>query len=232
MGIWDSEMSFVGCCGKLPDLFDIKLEPKVYRKIEILMQEKENIEWLAFLMGDIEWDSGYAVITDLHIPDSQSVTMGNVDKVDCDDDVRRSLIGVIHSHHKMGAFFSNDDWNYLNNNHNISIVVSNKQGHNEFKSVVRYRTQCGSYTHINGNVSIHCAIDEAEMNDFIDDIGEKIKSGMGEFKVYTYRPNRHFAHGARGYGYGYHQSATVVDFDDDDLPEPLTPEEMEYFGMC
>lgn len=185
-GCWDSGMEFVSCCGNLPKSFDIKLEPKVYRKIDILMEEKQNIEWLAFLMGDIEWNDGYAVITDLHIPDSQSVTMGNVDKVDCDDEIRSKIIGVIHSHHKMGAFFSNDDWNYLNNNHHISIVVSNKDGFNEFKSVVRCKTKCGPYTHVDGNVSIHCAIDEDEKNEFINDINEKIEEGMGEFRTYGY----------------------------------------------
>lgn len=178
---WDSGLEFVSCCGKMPSEFNIEFEPKVYAKIDILMDKKDGIEWLAFLLGDIDWENGRAVVSDLYIPDSQSVSSGKVDKIECDESIRNEMIGVIHSHHKMGCFFSNDDWNYLNNNHDISIVVSNKGGSLEFKSVVRYKTACGAYSHVDGNISIKCDIDPDEMNNFIEDIDTKIEEGIIEF---------------------------------------------------
>jgi len=201
--VWDSEMKFVSCCGELPDNFTIKFEPKVYAKIDILMEKKTNIEWLAFLLGDIKWNEEIAVVSDLYIPDSQSVTTGHVDDIECDSTIRNELIGVIHSHHKMGCFFSKDDWEYLNNNHNISIVISNKDGYNEFKSVVRYKTKCGSYTHIDADVIIKCDLDADEMNNFIDDIDVKIKRGMGEFNNNIIVGNGCYLPGIDGYNYIY-----------------------------
>lgn len=179
--VWDSEMKFVSCCGELPDSFQIEFDPKVYAKIDILMEEKDNIEWLAFLLGEINWSYCYATVNDLYIPDSQTVSIGDVDDIECDDSIRSQLIGVIHSHHRMGCFFSRDDWNYLNNNHHISIVVSNQSGENEFKGVVRHKTACGSYSHIDADIRLKCVLEVDEINSFCQDINTKIKSGMGEF---------------------------------------------------
>lgn len=224
MSIWDSDMEFINCCGKLPDNFNVKFLPKVYIKINTLMQKKKNIEWLTFLLGYIDWDNDYAVVEDLHIPDSQSVTGGNVDDVDCDDNIRNKIIGVMHSHHKMGCFFSPDDWNYLNNNHHISIVVSDKNGDNEFKSVVRFKTPCGSYSHADANVSIHCEIDQNELDEFADEIDEKIKFGMSEFNKYPYQYQPHV-----------NRQGVVHDTPNDianDMPDEFTYDEMLYYGLA
>lgn len=226
-GVWDSDMEFLSCCGKLPDSFNVKLDPKVYIKIDTLMQKRQNIEWLTFLLGYIDWNNNYAVIEDLHIPDSQSVTGGNVDDVDCDDNVRNKIIGVMHSHHKMGCFFSGDDWQYLNNNHTISIVVSNKNGDNEFKSVVRVKTPCGSYSHVDGAVSINCEIDKNELDDFMDEIDEKIKFGMAEFKQFPSPYQRKIINGP---------GAAQLPAYEDDLPpvdDDYDYDEMLYlFGLA
>lgn len=219
-GIWDSDMEFLSCCGKLPANFDIKIDPKVHIKIDTLMQKKQKIEWLTFLLGYINWDTGFAVVEDLYIPNSQSVSSGNVDDIDCDDFVRSKIIGVMHSHHSMGCFFSGDDWQYLNNNHHISVVVSNKNGYNEFKSVVRIKTPCGSYSHVDGFVSINCEIDKAELDRFIDEIDEKIVYGMSEFKYFPYQ-------------YRTHANKQIVnDALDDDMPDALSDEEMLFYGLA
>lgn len=217
-GIWDSDMDFVNCCGKLPNNFSVKFFPKVYIKINALMEKKQDIEWLTFLLGYIDWDNDYAVVEDLHIPESQSVTGGNVDDIDCDDFIRGKIIGVMHSHHKMGCFFSGDDWDYLNNNHNISIVVSNKSGKNEFKSVVRFKTPCGSYSHVEASINIHCEIDQAELDEFENEIDEKIKFGMAEFNKYTPGVYRFQSP---------HINRRIVD----DIPDEFTYDEMLYYGL-
>lgn len=222
-GIWDSGMDFVNCCGKLPNNFSVKFLPKVYIKINTLMEKKNNIEWLTFLLGYIDWDNDYAVVEDLHIPESQSVSAGDVDDIDCDDSVRRKIIGVMHSHHKMGCFFSGDDWNYLNNNHDISIVVSNKNSKTEFKSVVRFKTPCGSYSHVESNVQIHCEIDQDELDQFENEIDEKIKFGMAEFNKYV--PGQ----------YGYqppHVNTQIANGELDDMPDEFTYDEMLYYGLA
>src|SRR6056297_2103735 len=99
---WDTGLEFVSSCGKVNNDFSIFLDQYVISKIDILMDKKPEIEWLCYLVGEISWENNEAVVTDLYIPSSQTVTKSKIDKIDCDDQTRQNIIGVIHSHNKMG----------------------------------------------------------------------------------------------------------------------------------
>lgn len=179
---WDTGLEFLSSCGRCDKNFEILIDPVVRSKIGILMEKKRGIEWLCFLLGEIDNNTKTVYVDDLHIPDSQSVTMSNVNEIQCNDEVRKSTIGVIHSHNAMGCFFSNDDWEYLNKNHDVSIVVSNKNGPLEFLAVVRDKTPCGAYIHKEASVSLNLHLDADLKNSFEEEIDIKIKYGIREFQ--------------------------------------------------
>ena len=120
---------------------EIRLTQKAFSKITALMAHF-NVEWLGYLIGT--WQDGDTVLVkDLVIPEQQT-TGSSVHEVD--ERAARGSIGVIHSHVAMGAFFSGTDDTWINNNHNVSIVVSKKNGVDklDFKSQVRKQVACGA----------------------------------------------------------------------------------------
>lgn len=90
-------------------------------KLTILMARFSRMEWLAYLIGQRNED-GSATVSDIIIPE-QRVTPTNV-FVKSGVDI--PIIGVIHSHHDMGNFFSHTDDEYINMNHDISLCVTHK----------------------------------------------------------------------------------------------------------
>lgn len=146
---WDSGIKIVkncDCVAKQP--YDIMFYPLAHAKIKKLQDMFPSLEWLAYLDGEIDHTLKKVMIKDLVIPE-QIVTSVNVFNVEYDWNEGRSIVGVIHSHHNMGAFFSGTDDEYINQNHDVSIVVSTRQGA-EIKGQVRVKTDCDSY-YINEN---------------------------------------------------------------------------------
>ncbi len=187
--MFDSGMEFVESCSKVGK-FDLQIEKKVMRKIEILMEKRDGIEWLCYLVGEIEWKKKKGYIYDLYIPETQENTMGNVDNFSCPDDIRKKIIGVIHSHHRMGCFFSKTDHEYINKNHHVSIVVSNKNKQNEMLAVVRKRTDCGCYTFIKPKIKIGEVMYYFGESDFILEVDEKIEKSKGINEFYEFLNNK------------------------------------------
>lgn len=176
MSEWDTGLKILNGCGHLNKKFIVYLMPSVVAKIKILMQEFPRIEWLAYYMGDVYWDVNLAIVEDLYIPDSQKNTTYHVDEISVPDEYRSSIIGVIHSHHKMSAVFSMEDWEYLNANNHISTVVADPSGKIDYTTVVRPKTKCGCFAYINAQTDIFCTLSsEDEQIDFINEIKEKIQ---------------------------------------------------------
>jgi proteasome lid subunit RPN8/RPN11 len=165
--VWDSGIEFVSC-SKVPNDFTINLSVTVKAKIDALMKEYPNIEWLCYLIGNINWNSNIANITDLFIPEKQKISATLVDDIEYTH--RTDIIGVIHSHHNMPAQFSGTDNEYINKNNDLSIVVS----HKEMNSVVRYKTPCGSFTFIEPTIKIDYST-VCDVESFINEAKEKIK---------------------------------------------------------
>lgn len=140
----NEDMGIIESCGLKPEEpFIITLSRKVKSKIDFLMKRFPNTEWLAYLTGDKET----MIVSDMIIP-KQSVSTANVFVIE--RPVDENIIGVIHSHHGMGAFFSGTDDSYINMNNDMSIVVA----HNGYKAIVKWKTPCGHICFIDATVNI------------------------------------------------------------------------------
>jgi hypothetical protein len=133
---WEVEISTVDQCSKAPSELLAQIEVLAKVKIDALMDKFPNIEWLAYLIGD---KNQPLVVQDLYIP-QQDVTGTSVDNIQCPEFNTLSIIGVIHSHHGMGTGFSGTDHAWINQNHNLSIVVAK----NGIAGQFRWKTPCGS----------------------------------------------------------------------------------------
>jgi hypothetical protein len=173
---WESEVKecFVEKCGMVSDTEEITIliEQKAREKINTLMKVMQNTEWLAYLVGE-----GF-LVKDIIIP-KQVVSTAAVTNVVLEEDV--PVIGVIHSHHSMGNSFSGTDHDFVNSNHNISLLVSNTG----FSGVVRKKLPCGSFLKAKANVKLILkpCIDKKS---FIEEIKEKIKKSANNVVVYSH----------------------------------------------
>jgi len=188
--MWDSGIEFVKFCSKVGNM-KILFDPKAMAKVEILMKERKNIEWLCYLIGEIDWDERITFVNDIYVPTSQGNSIANIDNIECPDEMRKYIIGPIHSHHSMGCFFSKDDWDYLNNNNDISIVVSDKDDIIKMLAAVRFKTDCGCYTHIETeDISVNYELDEETKNDFMKEIEKIDEFGINEFYNFIRHPGQ------------------------------------------
>jgi len=178
---WEVEIDCVEACSKSPEKVNIWFYPLAKRKVDTLMKEYTSIEWLAYLLGKKDTKE----VEDIFIPD-QSISTARVDDVECDEYNNLSVIGVIHSHHGMGHSFSSTDHDYINGNHDISIVIS----HSGLAGQFRFKTPCGSYKIIEANVRLKVNIDFDDKK-FIESVKSKLVK-----KTYTATTY------GTGYGYG------------------------------
>ena len=82
----------------------------------------DDEEWLAFFTGTRSADGLTVNITGLLVPE-QTRAYTSCETVN-KEDLPPSVVGVVHSHHRMGAFFSGTDDKELNPRFPISIVVA------------------------------------------------------------------------------------------------------------
>lgn len=97
-----------------------------------------NVEWLAYLHGGYNAEKGRFEITRMYFP-PQTANGGHVDVAD-DYETEPGTIGAVHSHVKMGVFFSAEDLRH--SNWPVEIVV-NARG--DVKAMVRYKLGCGAW---------------------------------------------------------------------------------------
>lgn len=82
---------------------------------------KDTDEWAILLLGE-RLNNGYEVnVSDYRVP-PQSRSGGHVSIDEFDNDAE--IVGVVHSHHSMGAFFSGTDTATLNPRFPVSIVIA------------------------------------------------------------------------------------------------------------
>lgn len=187
---WEVEIDCVTECSKAPEEITVWMKPLVKEQIEALMKEYSNIEWLAYLIG--EWkDSKTPLVKELFIPE-QKVSSASVNNIRCPEHNDLNVIGVIHSHHTMGHSFSQVDADWINQNHNISLVVS----HSGMDGQVRFKTPCGSLMTVKAKTKLWYDID-FDSKDFIKKAKEKIK---------RYTATNNYAGGYGGYGGGYYDN--------------------------
>lgn len=163
---WETDIQVIKSCGAVGESVKVFVHTKAKQKINILMNRFKKIEWLAYLVGNKETNE----VTDLVIPE-QRVTAVNV-FVDGTVDV--PIIGVIHSHHDMGNNFSHTDNEYINQNHDISLCVSNSG----INGNVRVKTECGRFAIVKAQV--HDVIEGFNADEFLKDIDSLIKPHVVE----------------------------------------------------
>jgi len=136
---WEVKVDCVTACSKAPEAIVVLMEPIVKSKIDALMKKYTNREWLGYFFGKPEEPFH---ILDMFIPE-QVATGTRVDKIEFSVDLipeGQKVIGVVHSHHTMGVGFSGTDEDFINGNHDISLLVA----HSGMKCQVRYTVPCGA----------------------------------------------------------------------------------------
>ena len=125
---------------KAPVIF---LEPLARQKIEVLMDAYPHQEWLDYLVGSMP-DKESLFVEDLVIPLHKESNGCSVEAEPFY--IPKNCIGVIHSHHSMGAFHSDIDQSYVDRNFPVSITVAKKTGSLEYDAVCYEVTPCGKPT--------------------------------------------------------------------------------------
>lgn len=131
---WSSGLDIVECGRVKPPVVVLSLH--VHALVLTLLGQFEGTEWLAYLIGTESKKE--VAVTDLFIP-KQEVSAGDVQVKRFD--FPPGMVGVIHSHHDMGAFFSSQDEGNVNKHHKLSIVVDSG---GRYKATIKVRVPCGA----------------------------------------------------------------------------------------
>jgi len=196
---WEVEQDVVKACSKCDKAVDVFMNIASRRKAMLYMKWAGAREWLAYLVGEKN-DNGSYNITDLYLPDQRTCAT-LVDNVDTEEFNQHSIVGVIHSHHEMGAgdadnpSFSGHDDAFINANHNLSLLAGKDRQSRGFKIVglARVTTPCGAFLQVKANVK--SMVEDPEGDKALkDEFLEKTQTQQNQ----TYSPTY-----SNGYGYGY-----------------------------
>lgn len=175
---WETDLpdEMITSCGAMAEKATVLIGPKARAKMTLLMERFPRIEWLAYLVGDKEG----LFVEDIAIP-KQRVTAVNVY---VDEPVDVPIMGVIHSHHDMGNGFSGTDDDYINQNHDLSLCITNTK----ITGQLRVKTECGRY--MLADVVVYDSVEGFEPVEFLKEVDAQIS----EIKYTT------------GYGYNRFQN--------------------------
>ena len=173
--VWTADRQTVNSC----ELCDqrppvVEITPSLLVKTETLLGKYPHKEWIAYLVGN-QNDNLYR-LTDLRIPkQEQSSATSDIDEADQTD--QADVIGTIHSHHTMGAFFSGTDDKYLVPNHPVAIIVANSG----WACKVRRELPCGHYLAMKAKLQTASVVN-VDIDSLIHTADEKISE-----KTYAYQ---------------------------------------------
>lgn len=179
-GGWDvtEQLDCVTACSKAPQKALVSISAVARKKISLFMKWAGSQEWLAYLKGEFI-DESNVIVTDVALPDSQNASATLVHNVVMND--YKGIVGVIHSHHDMGhgstdnPGFSGHDNEFINSNHNVSLLVSKKgiAGH------IRVKTPCGAFMKVVAKVK---HMDEVELDEkkLQEEFKNNIRFGGGQ----------------------------------------------------
>ena len=195
-GCWDSGIEFINTCDhmEVPN-FLVKFSLKAHMKIQQLMKHYPHLEWLGYLVGKMDYENGEVIVDDIKIPD-QSVSAASVYNVEYEWADGLPIIGVIHSHNTMGAFFSGTDDSYINQNHDVSVVVSTSS-RSPILGQVRVKTPCDRYI-LSEGTKVKFKVDypvEYDATEFRTEFEKRIKTytapaiGYGNLRGFANFPN-------------------------------------------
>ena len=178
---WEVEIECVTACSKVEQEIDVYMSVLSREKAAKFMKWAKNREWLAYLVG--EKINGKYIVRDLYLPD-QRTSSTLVDKVVAENYNHMKVIGVIHSHHEMGAgdedrpSFSGHDSNFINGNHDVSLLaglVKNGNGKGfRIVGIGRVKTPCGSLMKVKANVRYLDNFNKDQENELKNEFFEKV----------------------------------------------------------
>jgi len=174
---WEVKVDCVTACSKAPEVPVVLMEPIVKSKIDALMRKYTNREWLGYFFGKPE--APYHIL-DMVIPE-QVATGTRVDNIEFAAELipeGQKIIGVVHSHHTMGVGFSGTDEDFINGNHDISLLVA----HSGMKCQVRYTVPCGAKIIKEAKVKINYIVNYDE-KEFLQQAEKNIKERV--YNQYT-----------------------------------------------
>lgn len=183
----------------------IYLEPIPKQKIDYLMEEYPHQEWLAYLVGRVSKKENFFV-EDLSIPPHSEVSGASAEAEPFN--IPEGCIGIIHSHHSMGAFHSLTDKEYVDKNFLVSITVAKKGLNLEFDAISYQVTPCGKGTTTKCPIKYVLPPPLFEKDEFLTKAKDNIDKGSRS-TVYAYDPDsgayvlgarypRHSRYGKRG----------------------------------
>jgi proteasome lid subunit RPN8/RPN11 len=111
----------------------MRIQTQLLGEIAGTLKKQIGLEWGAILTGTRSKDGLQVDVTGMLVPKNQIRSAGNVEFPKMV--LREDVVGVIHSHHSMGAFFSGTDYASFNNKFPSSIVVSSKVDENNPQEV-------------------------------------------------------------------------------------------------
>ena len=172
----------------------VYLEPTPRQKIELLMGAYPHQEWLAYLVGSVS-EKGNIFIEDISVPPHASVSGASAEAEPFYQPEK--CVGIIHSHHSMGAFHSGVDRDYVDGAYPTSITVANKGGVIEYDAVTCAKTPCGKMSQGKATVKYVAPKPLFDTETWLKEAKENIDKGK---KVYTpmqesYVPMRFRLHG-------------------------------------
>ena len=127
----------------------VYIEPIPRQKIQLLMSEYTHQEWLAYLKGRIS-EKDNIFVEDILVPPHAEASGGSAEAEPFH--IPKDCVGIIHSHHGMGAFHSGTDQSYVDKNFPVSITVARGNGDLTFDAVSYTQTPCGKGTTLKSSV--------------------------------------------------------------------------------
>lgn len=154
---WEVKQDCVKECSKVEGEIEVFMNMASRRKAMLFMKWAGAREWLAYLLGEVKDEKYY--ITDMYLPD-QRTSSALVDNINNAEFNKLPIVGVIHSHHEMGAgdannpSFSGHDDSFINSNHNLSLLAGRDSASKGFKivGIARTKTPCGAFIRVKANI--------------------------------------------------------------------------------
>lgn len=217
--VWEAEDTCerLSSCGRI-EAGRVLFAIPVLLKIKTLFDKytEAGLEFTVYLIGQKQKEGNDYIVEDIYIP-KQEVT--SVDATIDDHYFPPRVIGILHSHHTMGAFFSGTDEKYVNNNYySVSIVIAKSKqdpkqqlGFFDYKAIAWYDTPCGGKVRKEVEIGI---LTPAELQPSEEELQRIQKQ-----QVVLY-PHQHYTR--------YHATYRChSDYEDDDVAEV---DDLDYYG--
>lgn len=129
-----------------------------------------DTEWIAYLKGRLRPEDSVWVIESMYFPKQKA----NGAHVDAEDEkIEDGVIGSVHSHVGMKAFFSTEDEKHFN--HTIEIVVNREA---EVECCVRKQLECGRFSRVKTKVMLTGCDEEVKHGVILNVMASAAKCGF------------------------------------------------------